>query len=185
MAALLHKVAELISPLSDFYESAGAVLPHIEAVAPHDVPEPYHHLLVHSNDMTPTLEAHWDKKIYLRPLAKLVDDGELFRQVVLVAGEEQQPVEFGAICIHLDMFTEEQREVILEAHVPLGSILHEYSISHSSKPSGYFSIESDAISRQAFGLKADCKLYGRHNVLSTDTGGVLAEVVEILPPMED
>lgn len=184
MMPLLYKIASVISPLSEFYNSTGDVLPHIEVVEEADMPQPYRKLLVHANDMTPTLEAFSRQTIHLKLLAKLVDDGVLYREVVLVTDRTDRAMEFGAIKIHLDRFSDAARRLIVEGHYPLGTILNDHGIEHSCRPTGYFSIASDPITRRAFGLTADTRLYGRHNVLSNSLGGELAEVVEILPPLE-
>src|SRR5208337_3596481 len=42
--------------LERFYAQMRLPLPRIEQVKENEVPEPYHRLLVHSSDMTPTLE---------------------------------------------------------------------------------------------------------------------------------
>ena len=42
----------------------------------------------------------------------------------------------------------------------------------------------DAIAQRAFDLTSSHTLYGRHNLLVNDMDEVLAEVVEILPPMK-
>ena len=52
-------------PLDEFYSQAGLTLPRIEAVQGHAVPEPAQSLLVHQNDMTPTLEAFHGRPIHL------------------------------------------------------------------------------------------------------------------------
>lgn len=185
MTALLYKIASMISPLSEFYDSTGDVLPHIEVVEGLKMPQPYRRLLVHNNDMTPTLEAFTRQSIHLKLLAKLVDDGVLYREVALTTDDTNEPIEFGAIKIHLERFSDAARRLIVEGHYPLGTILNDHGIEHTSRPTGYFSIDSDSMSRHAFGLIADTRLYGRHNVLSNTLGGVLAEVVEILPPLEE
>jgi hypothetical protein len=71
-------------PLDDFYAQQGLVLPPIEAVEGRDVPEPYKSLLVHSDDMTPTLERFYGDKIHIRVLRRQQRDDFYFREVVLV-----------------------------------------------------------------------------------------------------
>ena len=53
-------------PLTEFYARAGRPLPVPEPLAPADVPEPYRRLLVHGNDMTPTLERFHGERIVLQ-----------------------------------------------------------------------------------------------------------------------
>ncbi len=52
-----------VHPLDDFYARAGMRLPRIERLAGDDIPEPYRALLVHENDMTPTLEKYYSEMI--------------------------------------------------------------------------------------------------------------------------
>ena len=54
-----NKVVDLsfAYPLSEFYSHAKLPLPRIETIPGDAVPEPYKSLLVHNNDMRPTLEA--------------------------------------------------------------------------------------------------------------------------------
>ncbi|MBI1368542.1 MAG: hypothetical protein GC162_07790 [Planctomycetes bacterium] len=185
MTPLLDKIANLLTPLSEFYRTAGDVLPHIEAVEPERIPQPQRRLLVHTHDMTPTLEAFCNRKIHLKLLARHIEGSALYREVVLIANGAGTPMEFGAIRIHLDHFDVGPRALIVEGHRPLGTILHDFAIHHTSRPSGYFSIESDPLTRRAFGMTSDRVLYGRHNTLSDASRRVLAEVVEILPPFEE
>ncbi|MDH3583397.1 MAG: hypothetical protein OER86_04200, partial [Phycisphaerae bacterium] len=159
--------------------------PHIEAVAGEDMPEPYRRLLVHDRDMTPTLEAFCGERIHLQLLARRLAEDAIYRQVVLMAGrDDTRPIEFGAIRINLSCFPEAAREQILEGYLPLGTILHEHGVVHHSRPNGYFVIQSDAVVRDAFGLQVDRKLFGRHNLIYDGEDDVMAEVVEILPPLQ-
>jgi hypothetical protein len=96
-----------------------------------------------------------------------------------------EPVGFGAIRIELDSFTDEAQEQIVGCHVPLGTILREYSVQHSSHPSAYFAVEPDHVIRHALKMSNGSTLFGRHNIISGIHRELLAEVVEILPPMED
>ncbi|MFO1498830.1 MAG: hypothetical protein U1G07_10630 [Verrucomicrobiota bacterium] len=88
-------------PLDDFYARARLPLPEIEMIEPAEMPEPYRRLLVHNNDMTPTLSAYHARVIHLRVLGRQYRDDYYFREVVLVTDETELPVEFGAIRINL------------------------------------------------------------------------------------
>jgi chorismate-pyruvate lyase len=133
--------------------------------------------------MTPTLEAFHDERIHLRLLDRRLEGETLSREVVLTTDQTLRPVEFGAIAIHLQHFPEAARETILGCHTPLGTILADFEIEHSSHPRGFFQIEADGLICESLGLDGPCTLYGRRNVLSTPAGHALAEVVEILPPL--
>ena len=90
-------------PLSEFYRLADQVPPLIYAIAPEEIPEPQSSLLWHQKDMTPTLEAYYQKKLALDVKQRIVQDGVLLREVALVT-PEKKPVEFGAIHINLALF---------------------------------------------------------------------------------
>ena len=173
----------LLYPLDTFYEAAGRPLPHAIQVEPEEVPEPYHRLLVPKHDMTPTLEAFHDDRIHLRVLDRRLEDSALCRLVDLVLNGEDRPVEFGAIVIHLDPFPESARQALLEGYRPLGTILADYEIPHQSCPQAFLRITPDGFIGDALGLKGAPELYGRRNVLLTDRGDVIADILEILPPV--
>src|SRR4051812_16026294 len=92
-------------PLDDFYARAGQTLPPLTQIDAETVPEPYKTLLVHRNDMTPTLEKFHQRQIHLRVLGRRRNGNEYFREVVLLLDGSEQPVEFGAIKIYLDLVT--------------------------------------------------------------------------------
>ena len=176
--------AVFLSPLDDFYRSAGIDLPPARPLPPHQVPEPYRTLLCHERDMTPTLENAYGSDIHLRVLDYRLDQDTVSRRVVLVLDRDETPVEMGAINIYLKPFPPEARELIRARRKPLGTILHEFAIPHTSRPTGYFAIEPDESIREALSVRGASELYGRTNVLRTKTGETLAEVLEILPPTD-
>lgn len=149
------------------------------------MPEPYRSLLVHDSDMTSTLERFYGERLELRLLARRVEDGSLFRQVILCGGQSGKAAEFGAIRIALNAFEEIPRQRILEAKQPLGSILTQFEVAYVSRPRLFFHVESNGHMEEVLRLTAPATLYGRQNVLSTPQGQILAEVVEILPPVGD
>ena len=172
----------LLYPLDEFYRRAGLVVPRATPVPGHEVPEPYRSLLVHDRDMTPTLEAYHRERIHLRVIGRREDPDALSRLVVLAGKESGKGVEFGAIVIHLDPFPPEARALVLESRCPLGTILADYHIEHSSHPEAYFQVATDSLVKGALDLTGPVILYGRKNVMVTSGGAPLAEVVEILPP---
>ena len=176
--------AELLYPLGEFYARLGASLPEAVRVAGEDVPQPYQRLLVHHNDMTPTLEAFHAGPVHVRVLARQRDDGRYSRQVTLELNGSGRPVEFGAIVIYLNRFPEAAREDILAEVRPLGTILAAHRVQHTSAPSAFLRVTADATIEQALGLPAGSPgtLYGRRNVITNAAGEPLAEILEILPP---
>jgi chorismate-pyruvate lyase len=169
-------------PLDDFYARAGLQLPRIEVLAGHAVPQPYQQLLVHEGDMTPTLEKFYESAIHLEVLRSERQGDFYFREVVLRTDDADEPVEFGAIKIFLNLFPDAARNEILAERLPLGSILGKYRIEHTSRPKCFLRIQSDELINSALGLTGSHVLYGRRNTLSTPEDHPLAEIVEILPP---
>ncbi|MAE63741.1 MAG: hypothetical protein CMJ18_05670 [Phycisphaeraceae bacterium] len=169
-------------PLGDFYAAAGLAPPPLQLMPPESVPTPYDALLVHDRDMTSTLEAHHGQLSSLRGLARREGPGRLDREVVLVGDRDGVALEFGAIRIHLDRFEPQARRLIDECRRPLGAILAEFKIAYDSRPVAFFRVPPDRIIRDALDCGDAEWLYGRHNRLTGRAGGVLADVVEILPP---
>ena len=172
-------------PLDEFYAMANRELPLIEQVTGEAVPEPYHQLLVHQDDMTPTLEKFHADRVHLKVISRQTRGDFYFREVVLFAEKAKTPVEFGAIKINLALFPAAARRHILEEQEPLGTILGQGHIVHSSRPKAYLSLQPDAFIREALQLgRGKLMLYGRRNTLFDQQQRSLAEIVEILPPIE-
>lgn len=174
--------ASALTPLEDFHQRHGRPLPAFEVLEPEAVPEPERSLLVHDRDMTRTLERHHGDTIHLRVLSRF-HEGDLYgRESILQLDGSGRPVEFGAIRIHLDLFPEESRRLILEEHRPLGGILNDSGIRYTSRPTAFLRIESGSFLEKEFGIQGRSILYGRQNALRDAEGRVLAEIIEILPP---
>ncbi len=173
----------LTHPLDEFYRLAKRALPRIEPVDSATLPEPYRSLLVHERDMTSTLGQFHGDDIVLKVLHSHNGDGAYYREVLLLAKRSQCPVEYGVIKIHLGQFPGPARDAITEAAAPLGQLLHDYSIGHLSRPSGFLRVEYDDHIGGLFGLDEQPVLFGRRNTLYDSTAEhPLAEIVEILPP---
>jgi len=177
-----HSVLPIAYPLDDFYAQADRALPPIEAVEGEAVPEPYKSLLVHQDDMTPTLEKFHGERIHLAVLSRQQRDDFYFREVVLLLDKTDQPVEFGAIKINLALFPPAARNEILQERRPLGTLLADYTITHTSRPKAYLRIHSDDFINAALKLDQSQWLYGRRNTLWDPQQRPLAEILEILPP---
>jgi chorismate-pyruvate lyase len=169
-------------PLSEFYNHAKLPLPVIEQIPGDAVPEPYRSLLVHNNDMTPTLETFYRSDIHLELLTRERRGDFYFREVVLRLNESEQPVEFGANKVFLGRFPEEAQDLILQAETPLGRILKDCRIKHSTEAKAFLRVQSDALIGEKFGLEQSTTLYGRKAIICDLQGRPLSEIVEILPP---
>ena len=176
------RVLPFAYPLDEFYAQAGLPLPVIESIPGDAVPEPYHELLVHERDMTPTLEQFHGDHIHIRALRREERGDFYFREVVLALDRDERPVEFGAIKMSLPLFPPSARRLILEEREPLGSILKTCGVAHTSRPKAFLRVKSDAFINSTLNLSGRQILYGRRNTLTDSKGRPLAEIVEILPP---
>jgi chorismate-pyruvate lyase len=100
----------------------------------------------------------------------------------LVLNESDKFVEYGAIKIVLDLFPNDAQQDILAEKRPLGHILHQHNIAHSSRPQSFLTVQSDDFIGNALRLNGKHALYGRRNTLVDPWDRPLAEIVEILPP---
>ena len=184
MHAVKKQNLDHLYPLCDFFNRSGEISPHSTLIHSESIPEPYRSLLVHDDDMTPTLERFIGGRLQLKTLKMLREDESLLRQVLLVPETGGLPLEFGAIRIELTPFDQAAREKIIGCKTPFGTILHDHNVAHQSRPDAYFSIKPDPLIRAALGLEESDgqTLYGRHNVITGADGLRLAEVVEVLPP---
>lgn len=172
----------LAYPLDTFYDRTGRALPRMERVTEEEVPQPYRALLCGEHDMTPTLEAFHGERLHLRVYEYRRRGSEYSRLVGLATDITGRVVEFGAIVIHLQRFPPEAVTRVLEGRTPLGTILAEYAIPHSSHPRAFLRVAPDAVIQEALQVEHTGPLYGRRNVLATPKGEALAEILEILPP---
>lgn len=183
MQTLLNGI-DILAPLYYFYQSSYHVFPELKMLDGEELPEPAKQLLVHDDDMTPTLIHYFGQDIYLQVLHTEEEHLVIKREVILHLEETQEPVEFGAIKIDLSCMPAHVQDIIREGKKPLGGILHEHHVAHTSHPSGYFQVSSDDIMQRAFSFHDQPVLYGRCNMLRYENGNTLAEVVEVLPPLD-
>ena len=172
----------LVHPLDAFYSRSGLALPPLEAIDGEAMPEPYKSLLVHERDMTSTLEGFHQRRVRLNLIGRQVSGSDYFREVVLVLDDGGEPVEFGAIHIHLNRFEAKVRDLILAAQLPLGRILNDNQLAYVSRPKAFLRLASDRTIDRLLALRGAHILFGRRNTLSDSVGRPLAEIVEILPP---
>lgn len=171
---------DILAPLRLFYGLADRDLP-VTFLDAADLPERERHLLAHDQDMTSRLTKFHDSVLTLDAQASTQMGEYLVRVSVLRRQDTLAPVEFGAIGINLRGFTDEPRRRILEAKIPLGGLLQQYSIPFSSHPRGYFQIAIDHRLEELLRGVSGQILYGRCNELRHEDGSLMAEVVEILP----
>jgi chorismate-pyruvate lyase len=169
--------------LEHFYAKLGLPLPGLHELKDEEMPQPYKGLLVHSSDMTPTLEAFYRQPMRLTVLTREHQDYAYLREVVLKCAHDARPVEYGVIRICLDHLPAPARLRVLEEQRPLGNILQSEVIPHLSWPQAFFRIHSDSHLGHVLYLSQPGTLYGRRNVLLDGSRRLLAEVIEILAPV--
>jgi hypothetical protein len=168
--------------LERFYGKLGLSMPSIQDIDGQEMPEPYRRLLVHSLDMTPTLEAFYRQPMRLTVLTREQQDYSYLREVVLKSADDARPVEYGVIRICLDHLPPPASLRVLEEQRPLGNILQSECIAHLSWPQAFFRVESDSHLGHVLYMSKPATLYGRRNVLLDGSRRLLAEVIEILAP---
>ena len=167
-----------------FYTRAGLPLPEFQGLKGEEVPQPYKRLLVHSSDMTPTLEGFFRQPMSLTVLSRDIQADSYLREVTLNQVNGGRPVEYGAIRISLGQLPANARRVILQEQRPLGNILQGEAIPHLSWPQAFFSVQSDSRMSTVLGLSQPARLYGRRNLLVDMSRRLLAEVIEVLAPVD-
>lgn len=171
---------DLLMPLAFFYARAGLRLPRIDFLEGSSLPDPQRHLLVHASDMTPRLREFHEDPPSLSVISLEKTPEYIMREVLLRCSGD--PVEYGAIGIHLDGFPAHVQQLIQEGGAPLGAILEAEGMPHTSAPTGYFRLEADSHMARLLGATPGTALYGRCNVLSHPDGTAFADIVEVLPP---
>lgn len=178
------ELAEALSwlmPFHYFYEKEGESLPDFRFLRGEEVPYPYRSLLVHTNDMTPTLAAFHHSRLYLEVHEHESNDSFVMRLVTLHAQSNDAPVEYGAIAIQLGGLPPEVAAEVVAGRKPLGGLLGEYGVEHRGAPVAYFSVPADFHIARALNQAPGETLYGRCNQLLDREGMVFADIVEILP----
>src|SRR3954453_13008907 len=102
-----------------------ALFPPAEYISRYDkvpadqVPQPYHHLLVHWHHMTVTVEAHHGSLVDVRVLATNSTPEEYARKILLTLQKGGRVVQFGLMRVHLRYCEPAVRQQIVEAKTPL------------------------------------------------------------------
>ena len=176
--------SDILYPLSCFDCDASKGVTRARILEAEELPEPYRTLLAHDRDMTGTLETFFKQPMSLKVYVKRVEGDALYRQVTLFGSEDGRPAEFGAIRIDLSCFDDETRGLVAECKVPLGRVLREHDVAYVSNPSAYLEVDPDELLCEALQVTQG-PLYGRKNELTMPDGRAIAQIIEILPPLQD
>lgn len=175
----------LMWPLNLFYAYYNRDMPEITPLFDWHMPEPYKQLLVHTRNMTPTLEGFHKSTIHIERLNVVPDQSECSREVILRLDTNNRPVEYGASRIFLNTLPVKAVDLICEGYMPLGTILNQCHCDHTVVLSGFFKIKPTAFFNTVFSAVNSTSLYGRRNTLVALDGQPMAEVCEILPLTDD
>ena len=178
---VLAEALAWLMPFHYFYEKDGLSLPDFRFLKGDEVAYPYRSLLVHTNDMTPTLAAFHHSRLSLEVHEHESSDTFVMRLVTLHAVSTNAPVEYGAIAIQLGGLPPEVAAEVVAGRKPLGGLLSEYGVEHRGAPVAYFSVPADERIARALGQQPGEILYGRCYQLLDGDGMVFADIVEILP----
>jgi chorismate-pyruvate lyase len=170
----------MLFPLDFVYARSGVALPHAEMIDADSIPQPYRSLLVHTSDMTLTLERHFGGRVALRPLATFSTGLWYFRRVLLAQEYTGRPVEMGAIRIKVGAFSERIRRQILKNNVPLGRLLRDGGVQYESRPKAFLAVTPNPEMMGVFWMREARTLYGRRTEMIHD-GAKIGDIVEVLP----
>jgi chorismate-pyruvate lyase len=170
----------LLFPLDFVYARSGVALPDVEMIDPDNIPPPYRSLLVHTTDMTLTLERHFGGRVALRPLATFSTGPWYYRRVLLAQEYTGRPVEMGAIRIKVGAFSDRIRRQILKNDVPLGRLLRDGGVKYESRPKAFLAVTPNPEMMGVFWMREPKTLYGRRTEMIHD-GAKIGDIVEVLP----
>ena len=151
-------------------------------LAPEQVPEPYHRLLVHNHHMTVTVEEFYGSRVNVRVLRRRHADDTYARKILLELQADGRVVQFGVARIKLQFCSQPVRDAILEEKTPLGRILIEHDVLRRIEPTAFFRVTPGPRLTKWFGLPAPRDTYGRLGIIHCD-GQPAIEVLEILAPI--
>lgn len=152
-----------------------------EYVPGDEVPEPYHHLLVHEHHMTVTVEAHHGTLVDVRILEQKIDGDDYARKILLALHNTDRIVQFGLVRIRLHFCSDPVREAILAGRTPLGRILINHDVLRRIEPTAFLRVTPGPAMMSWFGLAEPTPTYGRLALIHCD-GQPAIELLEIVAP---
>ena len=170
----------ILYPLDAHYARMRVAPPVARRMPPARIPPPYHQLLVHTNEMTQTLEQYLGGRIALRVLSTISRGRWYSRRLLLVEESSGRPIALGAVRIRLDAFSARIRARILAERTPLGRVLRDGGVKYLSRPTVFFDVTPNAEMMAILWMREASTLYGRQTHLFLgDTR--IGDIVEILP----
>ena len=170
----------ILFPLDFAYQRAGVELPEVKAIAPESIPYPYRTLLVHTSDMTLTLERHFGGPLVVRALSTMTSGSWYLRRVLLAQEYSGRPVEMGAIRIRLSGLSAELQRQIRRNRTPMGRLLRNGGVDFESRPKAFLEITPNGEMMGVFWMREPHTLYGRQTEVIFE-GKKIGDIIEILP----
>ena len=152
-------------------------------VAPAQIPEPFHWLLVHRNHMTKVLEAQYGRPMDLDVVKYQLDDEFYTRKIILRPQGHDTIVEVGVVRLNFRFMTPEIRQEILERHTPLGAILIRHKVLRKVQPRWYLKFPANAPLLAAAGAVFPHTTFGRIGTIYCNHEPAI-EVLEIVTGVE-
>ena len=158
-----------------------STLPQCIEVGAEDVPEPYHHLLVHNNHMTVTLESHHQSPVSVHPYL-VHRQGDLYgRKLDLVAVQSGAIVMTGIMLFNFSFCTDHVRDLIVTEQAPLGRILIDNNVLRQVSTTNFLRIDAEDPLLARFRLDEPRSAYGRLATIFCDQKPAV-DLLEIVRP---
>jgi hypothetical protein len=169
----LHELLNLFPTADDFASH--------EAVAPDEVPPPYHGLLVHAHHMTVTVEAHHGEPVDVVIYNRRHDGPYYARRIFLATQRSRRIVQYGLMRINLRYCSPAVRTEIIAGETPLGRILINHDVLRRIEPTGFLRMVPGPELMNRFGLSEPTPTYGRLAYIHCD-GQRAIELLEVVAP---
>ncbi len=169
----LHELLALFPTADDFTS--------VEAVAPEEVPAPYHGLLVHEHHMTVTVEAHHGDHVDVVIYNRRHDGPYYARRIFLALRDSRRVVQYGLVRINLRYCSPAVRAEIIAGETPLGRILINPDVLRRIEPTGFLRLGPGPARMSQFGLSEPKPTYGRLAYIHCD-GQPAIELLEVVAP---
>jgi chorismate-pyruvate lyase len=152
-----------------------------EIVQAHEVPPPYHKLLVHKRHMTVTVEAHHGSLVDVRILDRRHSGDHYARKILLARQDTGQIVQFGIMRINLRYCSQAVRDAIVAGRTPLGRILIQHKVLRRIEPTAFLRVMPGLAMMRWFALDRPQETYGRLAIIHCDERPAV-ELLEIVAP---
>lgn len=166
--------------LLSLFPSAGDLAGH-SPVAPEDVPQPYHELLVHPHHMTVTMEAHHGDEVRTHILTVHRVGDFYARRILLELKGSGRVVLYGIVRVNLALCAAAVRDEIIAGQKPFGRVLIDHDVMRRIEPTEFLHVVPGPNMVRWFGLPRPEPTYGRLALIHCDERPAV-ELVEIVIP---